>query len=248
MRSTKFEATWMLIGGAWLGACAGSSSPGTLVGDYAVRGVLQENTCGTSALATVNPLTYSVQVREDDGVGYWVLSKSTPNTGKLASDGTFRFSVSQSKLLSDTTTTKQLEPSDFLASGASGTDFDLKKTTCAVSIIETIEGSLVRRQDSEGRVVTSTSASSDSDSTSDLVAQDTIVVTPSSGSDCNAQLSALGGSYLALPCQASYELRGALDTSKVKAAGGAGAAGTSGAGGNAASDGDAEQPEAGSGS
>ena len=242
-RCARFDATTLaLISGVLLGACTGNAAPpGTLVGKYAIRGVLTENTCGLSGLPTVNPLEFNVELREDEGLGYWVQAKSASNSGRLATDGTFRFSVSQTQLLSSTTSAKQLEPSDFRAPD---TEFDLQKTTCAVSIVETIEGSLMRRQDAEGRIVTSTSASS-SGAVADLVADDTIQVTPSAGSDCNSQLAALGGKYLALPCQASYELHGALDardaTPELAGAGAGGsAAGSSGASGSAG------QPAAGS--
>jgi hypothetical protein len=246
-RSARLESkTLVVVGGVLLSACAGSSAPGTLVGKYEIRGVLVENTCGSSGLPAVNPLEFRVELREDDGLGYWAQTKSARNTGRISADGTFQFTVSQTQVLSDTTSAKTLEPGDF--AGATTADFDLQRKTCAVSIVETIEGSLLRRQDSSGRIVTSTSASSSSAGASDLVADDTIEVTPSAGSDCNSQLAALGGNYLVLPCQATYQLRGALDTSTAteEAAGAGGTAAGSSASAGATAGAAGARPAAGS--
>jgi hypothetical protein len=193
-------------------ACLQGSSPGTLVGKYAVRGVLVENTCGQSALPAVNPLTFVVELREDQGVGYWVPDKAPRNTGSLSQDGSFRFTVGQTQVISQGApgqATQNLQPSDFLASP--DTNFDLKQTTCAVTTTQTIVGSLQRKQAADGGIVIS--AAPDGGALGDLIAESTIAVAPSAGSDCNSALAALGGNYVALPCQARYELQGQLATS-----------------------------------
>jgi hypothetical protein len=51
------------------------------------------------------------------------------------------------------------------------------------------------------------------DAAEDLSAEHLIQVVPTSGSDCNGALAALGGAFLALPCEARYVLSGSLDTS-----------------------------------
>ena len=47
----------------------------------------------------------------------------------------------------------------------------------------------------------------------DLSAEHVIEITPTSGSECNVALAALGGAFSALPCEARYLLSGSLDTS-----------------------------------
>src|SRR5690348_14651619 len=90
-------------------ACAAGSAAGTLVGQYNVTGVLVENTCGQTALPTTNPLSFAVEIREADGVGYWVPAKSSQNMGSVRDDGTFSFTISQSSVVSQSTAGDNLQ-------------------------------------------------------------------------------------------------------------------------------------------
>jgi hypothetical protein len=190
-----------------LGACKqGTDGTGTLVGVYAVRGVLVENSCGTTALPTPSPLEYNVEIREDHGVGYWMPAKSSQNAGSLTTRGEFSFSATQSAVLSMTQGGQQLQPTDFQTLQP---DFDLQKKTCAVTSMRRISGSLQRRNAADGGFVTEI-GSVDAGADDDLVGTDIVEIAPSAGSDCNASLSALGGTYLALPCGARYLLTGTL--------------------------------------
>jgi hypothetical protein len=189
-----------------LGACKEGTATGTLVGVYAVRGVLVENSCGTTALPTPSPLEYNVEIREDHGVGYWVPAKSPQNAGSLTARGEFNFSATQSAVLSMTQAGQQLQPNDFQTLQP---DFDLQKKTCAVTSMRRISGSLQRRNAADGGGVAEI-GSADAGEDDDLVGTDIVQISPSAGSDCNSSLSALGGTYLALPCGARYLLTGTL--------------------------------------
>jgi hypothetical protein len=195
-----------LLALAW--GCNGGGTPsGTLVGTYAVQGVLVENSCGQSGLPAAATLKFSVEIREDGGVGYWVQGKQGKNSGSLNAQGEFRFSVADTQVLSTMQPVQQ--PSDFTTLQP---DFDLQpKRTCAVTTRQTLSGSLRRRQAADGGAVVALAASDAAvSSDTDLSAEQLIEVTPTVGSDCNTALAALGGNYLALPCDARYLLTGTL--------------------------------------
>lgn len=190
-------------------ACAAGSAAGTLVGQYNVTGVLVENTCGQTALPTTNPLTFAVEIREADGVGYWVPAKSSQNMGSVRDDGTFSFTVSQSSVVSQSTAGDNLQPSDFVGAQP---DFDLQKRSCVVSTQQSVTGTLHRRIAADGGVAYA--QKSDAGGDDDLDGENTITVTPAPGSDCTMALAALGGPWLALPCDARYDLSGTLSSAK----------------------------------
>jgi hypothetical protein len=224
-RATTWLASSLAIA-TLVGACNESTPSGTLVGFYAVQGVLTENSCGQSALPAASPLKFDVQIREDDGVGYWRQAKQGDSTGSLNARGEFRFSVSQTKVLSSGQMGQgQLQPNNFITLMP---DPDLQQPrTCAITIRETVSGSLRRRNAADGGAVVEVSGvdAAASSTEDDLSADHIIDVAPSAGSDCNMALMALGGSYLALPCDARYTLRGTLlatnaaDTNPASAAG-----------------------------
>jgi hypothetical protein len=200
-------------------ACNESAPTGTLVGFYTVQGVLIENSCGQSALPAVTPLKFDVQIREDGGVGYWSQAKQAQSTGSLNSRGEFRFSASTTKVVSSGQP-GQLQPSNFTSLQP---DFDLQQQrTCALTVRETITGSLQRRNAADGGAVVELAPGDAAVSGSnDLDAEHVIEVTPSAGSDCNLALTAFGGNYLALPCGARYVLQGSLQLATGAAAGAA---------------------------
>lgn len=207
------SACWVVVLG--LSACNQGTKPGSLVGSYAVHGVLVENTCGQSALPTVNPLDFVVELRTDSGVAYWMPDKASSSSGTLSENGSFRFTMSDTQVVQGGPNMRQLEPSDFLSAEP---DFDLKPQQsrgCALTRKQTVSGTVVRRiQDG---VVNETGAdaavaSGLAGENADLSAEHVIEVTPAAGSDCNAAVAALGGAFLALPCEARYVLSGSLDT------------------------------------
>jgi hypothetical protein len=203
-------ALGLALGALAAGCNAAGTHAGVLVGVYAVRGVLSENTCGQTGLPAANPLVFDVEIREDDGIGYWQPSKASSNTGSFNASGGFRFATSQTKILSMGPANPVLQPSNFTSQTP---DFDLQQTTCAVSMVETITGGVRRRDAADGGGIMQIELAADaavSDSSADLVGEDLIDVAPTAGSDCNADLTAFGGSYLALPCHARYALTGTL--------------------------------------
>jgi hypothetical protein len=203
---------------AVLGACTPGAKPGALVGSYTVHGVLVENTCGQSALPTSNPLDFVVEIRTDAGVAFWIPNKAAQNTGTLSDSGSFRFTTSETRVVMGSAGPRQLEPMDFQAGGE---DFDLQQPrTCALTLKQTVLGTL-------GRRILDGSVNASADASGDLSAEHQIEVTPSTGSDCNAALAALGGSYLALPCEARYVLTGSLDTTDATLSAGSAGTGTS---------------------
>ena len=193
--------------GALLSACNDGAPSGVLVGFYAIQGVLSENTCGQAALPASTELKFDVQIREDDGIGYWMRAKQGSTTGSLSASGAFRFSTSQTKIISPgDSQSAQLQPSDFTSLQP---DFDLQRQpACALTVMETITGDLRRRNAADGGAVIELPESATN--AGDLSAEHLIEVNPTSGSDCNAALAAFGGNYLSLPCQARYVLHGSL--------------------------------------
>ena len=231
----RSTATLVLLaaasGGLTLAACSQGTRPGNLVGRYAVHAVLVENSCGGGLPATT-PLDFQVEVREQDGVAFWVPTKAARNSGSLGSDGAFRFSVSQTTVVSQAKPA-QLEPRDFLSTDP---DRDLKQPrACAVTTKETVSGNLQRWRKADGSVTLSAMAS-DASSMDDLSAEHRIEVAPSSGPDCDSALAAFGGKYNALPCEARYQLRGILDTTGTTTRAGANAAGSQAGKGGAKSE------------
>jgi hypothetical protein len=189
------------------------------VGNYAVHGILVENTCGQTALPTANPLDFLVELRTDAGIAYWMPDKAALASGTLSENGSFRFAMSDTQLVQSGPGMRQLEPSDFLTAEP---DFDLKQQqgrACTLTRKQTVAGKVARRI--EDGVVRETPDASVRDAAveseaieggDDMRAEHLIEVAPSAGSNCEAALAALGGAFLALPCEARYVLSGSLDT------------------------------------
>jgi hypothetical protein len=189
------------------------------VGSYSVHGVLVENSCGQLALPTASPLDFVVEIRQDAGLAYWTPNNSPQNAGSLSSAGMFRFTMSQTQVVNDDTTTQSLEPADFQNGRG---DFDLTgKRVCALTMKQTVLGSLKRRL-KNGAVESAGGATDAGEANAqDLVAEHVIELTPTSGSDCTRALMALGGTYRVLPCEARYDLTGTLDASSAVTVGAA---------------------------
>lgn len=193
-----------------------SKASGLLVGVYAIDGALIENTCGQAALPAVDPLRFEVEIRRNDQVGYWQIAKQPQQMGEIEDDGEFRFLEEQTKLVSKMRVARSdLEPGDFAQGGE---DFDLKTTTCAMKIRETIEGTLART------FVLNDAGEPELDDTEkrpkhDLTGDNRIEVSATDDSNCSASLAAFGGPFENLPCIAHYTLSGDLQESAIESSG-----------------------------
>jgi hypothetical protein len=243
-----------LAAGLLLTAASGCKNPTdgtTLVGVYSIKGVLTENSCGQTALPVPNPLEYQVEIREQDGIGYWVPTKQAQNIGSLNAQGQFRFALTQTQVYGDAMLAPPIDqPSDFFPASNGMNDPDLQRqnqTACALTLRQTVSGTLQRRNAADGGGIVELAAG---ESGSDLSADNVIDVSPSAGSQCMNALTAFGGTFTSLPCSARYvmegSLAGATNSSGASSAtaggagasagrGGTGTAGASGTGGAAPS-------------
>lgn len=209
-RGARFAALSGLALAAALSGCKNAIDDAALVGVYSITGVLTENSCGQTALPAPNPLEYRVEIREKDGVGYWVPSKQSQNLGSLNAQGQFRFALTQTQVYGMLAPPID-QPGDFFPASNGRNDPDLignqTQAQCVLTLRQTVSGSLHRRNAVDGGGIVELGSDEDA---SDLTADNVIDVTPSSASNCNDALSAFGGTYLALPCSARYVMQGTL--------------------------------------
>lgn len=163
--------------GGLCGACDPPPPPGELVGRYRIDGTVRADSCGPG-LGARRTIAFTVEVREDDGTGYWLFGDREPRPGRLDDDGNFSFEQRGGWTL--------VEPRPDVGYGG-----------CRVAQLETIDGRL-------GRL----GAGADAGDDSALSGTNTIDVVPLQGDDCSPALGAQGGPFLALPCRVQYELSG----------------------------------------
>lgn len=178
--------------------------PGDLVGDYAITGTLVEHTCGKAALPAADPMVFDVELREDNGQGYWIV-KPPARSGTLASDGAFHFEVESSQSVSAGPTPapepdpeREVDPE--LAVDPERFESMAPAAHCTLLVHETIRGT-VHRPDADA---------GDIHVTGDLAGVNDIEVRAASDTDCGFVLEAQGGIWERLPCQVSYKLAGVL--------------------------------------
>ncbi len=187
-----------------LSGCPKQEPAGELVGVYSVSATLTENTCGVAALRTMDTLAFQAEIRGEQGIGYWQLTKQPAFTGSLDDEGAFRFVAEENVVLtSDTTPKRDLEPEDFYFPDQ---DADLDASNCALLIKQVVHGSIHRSQ----RALDA-GAPDAGESAGDLSGDHDIEVSPLAGSDCTAHLAAAGGAYATFPCRAHYDLSGRLE-------------------------------------
>jgi hypothetical protein len=186
----------------------GGELGGELIGVYSISGALVDNSCGLAALPTQNPLRFEVEIRMQDGVGYWQMPKRPAQSGEIEEDGSFVFKHAQTSLVSSMRAVRDLEPQDF---DNRDPDFDLRVSTCSMKVSEVIEGTLAR-----SFLDLLDGGTGDSDEEMDLKGDNRIEVEPTEDSDCSRSLAALGGSFNNLPCGAHYKLKGELLESKAE--------------------------------
>jgi len=166
-----------------LAACDAPPPPGELVGQYKIVGSLASDTCGPGLGAT-QALSFDVQLRDDEGVGYWVFADREPAPGTLDATGKFSFEQRGGWTL--------VNPNPQL--GYNG---------CRVAQIETIYGTVDLPQGDAG-----VSDGGVSQALGGLIGSNTIDVIPIPGDDCTPALAAQGGPLTTLPCRVTYTITG----------------------------------------
>ena len=198
--------------------------PGELVGEYAIRGTLLENTCGDEALPANERLDFNVQIRDDGVQALWLLNPPA-RPGTLSDDGKFDF---ESESLFPVQSSQVSAPVPFTADPEAFTsEEDLDRldpaagasNPCTLIIVERMRGSIFR--DLEGPRVPAAEPDSEDEAaegdpiieplaSSDLIANNEIIIRAANGSDCALVMQAHGGPFEALPCQARYDVEGDL--------------------------------------
>lgn len=188
-----------------LTGCNLGDVPGSPSGAFRVRGTLMENTCGSAALPAMEELRFEVELRDAIAQAYWHRRGRAPVEGIRGEDGTYEFGMrSQIRVV----------PAD-PAVGDPG---------CAFEQLESIRGTI--RGASRYLDAGSPDASDGSDGASDagpdagtsdggtmtpglvFEGENTITLSPASGSSCGRTTQAEGGPFLALPCRVRYDLDG----------------------------------------
>jgi hypothetical protein len=189
--------------------------PGELVGAYQIEGALTENTCGSRALPAIDPLSFAVEIREQDRQGLWLRDTPPARPGRLDEDGSFEFTF-ESRYPVTTTTESRLESlieadAEKLADPAAYEDLDsMQSTPCLLLVDERVSGRLLRdsRPAQDGDPEGARDAGADEED--DLVGENSIDIRAAGGTDCDLVLEAQGGPFLELPCRAHYQLSGEL--------------------------------------
>lgn len=188
--------------------------PGELVGVYAIEGALTKNECGTEALPAADPLSFDVELRKQDGTGYWLQGMPPAWPGLLSEDGAFSFELEQSYAV-DPKARRAPDPfsamdPEALADPSAYDDFDdaAQGQPCLLRIVESLEGTVLRDLSTRGHASKSGPAPDES-SSPDLVGDNAIAISAASG-DCGLVMREEGGPFEALPCAAHYDLVGTM--------------------------------------
>ncbi len=200
-----------LLGFAALGGCP-ANPDGEVVGTYNVSGSLLENSCGSTAFAAVDPLSFVVELRADPtGPAFWRRPNAPiVNGSHTGDDYRFRTEVPVTLYGPDETTgapgcvLAQVETIEFnaLATVADAGVGDAGLADAEITDAEIADAGT--QGASDGGVV------SPSDS---FRGTSVIELTPVAGADCARAHSINGGPFLALPCRVRYDLSGAARSS-----------------------------------
>jgi hypothetical protein len=182
--------------------------PGEPVGSFDVVGRLEANSCGSTAVPALDPLTFFVEVRREGGQAFWRRPEAPLVSGTVTEAGGYRFRHRSSILAIEA------DP----AQGNAG---------CRLEQVETVEvtldglasspadggrdggGSDGGGSDGGGSGAADASGSpGDAGPAASLTGVNRVELAPSSGSACGALLGAQGGPFAALPCEVEYALEG----------------------------------------
>ena len=220
MRPFRLGTVFVLTGVCAVQACAVQGElPGELVGVYAIEGALTKNECGDEALPAADPLAFDVELRREDGTGYWLQGMPPARSGLLSNDGHFSFEIEQSY---DVDPKARRPPDPFsdmdpeaLADPEAFQAFDDRPAMvpCRLRIVESVEGTVLHglRGDEPNPSVSWDDAADDTDAdAADLMADNSIVISTETGFDCGLVMREEGGPFDALPCTAHYDLVGTM--------------------------------------
>jgi hypothetical protein len=207
---------------AWLGVamctatgCAMPKPPGELVGVYSIEGALTQNECGEDALPAANPLIFDVELRQDDGTGYWLQGMPPAWPGILTEDGEFSFELEQLYPV-DPNARVQSDPFSAMDPEAladpsyyENLDRQTQAEPCQLRIVESVEGTVLRTRASDD-AGDGPDDDDDAISSPDLVGDNAIDISAVPGGDCGLVMRDEGGPFDALPCTAHYDLIGTM--------------------------------------
>jgi hypothetical protein len=188
--------------------------PGELVGVYAIEGALTENECGTDALPAADPLSFDVELREEDGTGYWLQGMPPAWPGLLSEDGVFTFELEQTYAVDPKA---RVMPDPFSSMDPEAladpsvyerADQAMNGAPCTLRIVESVAGTVLHDLSTRGHASMSGPAPTES-SNPDLVADNEITISAAEG-DCGLVMREQGGPFDALPCSAHYDLVGTM--------------------------------------
>ncbi len=179
--------------------------PGEFVGVYGITGTLREHTCGEQALPATDPLVFEVEMRENAGIGYWIV-KAPAHDGMLTSEGNFSFETqSVYQLMEEPQAPPEPEPSlesdpEVLVDSERFERAPMPRT-CSLVTTESIHGTIRREMTPEEDLP---------EPGMDLVGDNEIDVRVAEGSNCDFALESNGGLWTDLPCRVAYDLEGLL--------------------------------------
>ncbi len=159
--------------------------PGETVGTYRIVMNLEENTCGAKAVNLRDGKTFSVELRQDKGHGYWHVADRLPVEGTLNDDYSFEFVFSS------------LVASEGPDAGPNG---------CRLVQDEVLSGSLRSVSASDGGM--SDGGQAGGGPLNALVGEHVLRISGYGGTDCSRALQVAGGPFEALPCEIRYRLTG----------------------------------------
>jgi hypothetical protein len=218
-RTCRLLAIGLVLAG-WSACKMPDELPGELVGAYRIDGALLENSCGSSAVPAADPLRFNVEIRKQNGSGFWLVSSPPGHLGSLADDGDFSFQNQATydvgpearrpvELLVEMDIERLADPE---AARQQGED---RTQPCRLAVTERIAGTLLRDNlaDHDGGADSSAAEREDDgrEGSADLIGDNEIAIRVAGG-DCRASLADNGGPFEQLPCEVRYELEGELIT------------------------------------
>lgn len=203
-------APWILLA---LAGVACSELPGEVLGTYKVTMKLEDNTCGASAVYSLDGRRYSVELRSDEHFGYWRIASKTPIQGSYdAPDFAFEFSSIVANSGPDAGPNgcrlqQHDEVTGYLVLNArDGGAADAGSSDDAETVDAETEDAEVDEALDAGKSSPKDAGSADAGPA--LVGEHTMTITSAAGTDCRQDALSPKGPFERLPCTVRYSLRG----------------------------------------